>query len=95
LRDLPFYKPHVLLEGLLQSLGPYGTVLDVGVLRLSYPMVYMGTGYAILSLPKAVDPSVLPLTHYISWKNGRDGFYANWTNIPTRCPHCHDVGYKK
>ncbi|SAM00142.1 hypothetical protein [Absidia glauca] len=95
LRDLPFYKPPVLLEGLLESLGSFGTVLDVGVLRDPFSRAYMGTGYAILSLPKANKSSVLPLTHNISWKNGRDGFYATWTNIPTRCPNCHDVGHKK
>jgi hypothetical protein len=98
LRNLPFYKPPVLLEGLQQSLGVYGRVLDVGILRDPKTKAYMGDGYAVLSLPKADDSSAgsLPrLTHNISWKTGQEGFYATWSNMPTWCRYCHEEGHTK
>ncbi|SAM00648.1 hypothetical protein [Absidia glauca] len=98
LRNLPFYKPPVLLEGLQQSLGAYGVVLNVGILRDPKTKAYSGTGYAVLALPKAGESSAVslpPLTHNIPWNKGREGFYATWSNMPTWCRYCHEEGHTK
>ncbi|KAG0790251.1 hypothetical protein G6F57_001094 [Rhizopus arrhizus] len=49
LSNLPFLKEEILKEQLKRSLKPYGSVLDLGILRKSHTGTYVGTGYAILS----------------------------------------------
>ncbi|KAG1323127.1 hypothetical protein G6F63_013111 [Rhizopus arrhizus] len=75
------------------SLEPYGSVLDLGILRESHTSTYMGTGYAILSVPKN-DDRFSPLSHHLPWYQSEDeGFYAVWSDMPTYCRYCHAEGH--
>ncbi|KAG1640130.1 hypothetical protein G6F44_007138 [Rhizopus delemar] len=75
------------------SLEPYGSVLDLGILRESHTGTYMGTGYAILSVPKN-DNRFSPLSHHLPWYQSDDeGFYAVWSDMPTYCRYCHAEGH--
>ncbi|KAG0925363.1 hypothetical protein G6F26_013372 [Rhizopus arrhizus] len=75
------------------SLEPYGSVLDLGILRESHTGTYMGTGYAILSVPKN-DDRFSPLSHHLPWYQSEDeGFYAVWSDMPTYCRYCHAEGH--
>ncbi|KAG1141786.1 hypothetical protein G6F37_008106 [Rhizopus arrhizus] len=75
------------------SLETYGSVLDLGILRESYTGTYMGTGYAILSVPKNDDRSS-SLSHHLPWYQSEDeGSYAVWSDMPTYCRYCHAEGH--
>ncbi|KAG1016541.1 hypothetical protein G6F63_013795 [Rhizopus arrhizus] len=75
------------------SLEPYGSVLDLGILRESHTGTYMGTGYPILSVPKN-DDMFSPLSHHLPWYQSEDeGFYAVWSDMPTYCRYCHAEGH--
>ncbi|KAG1374967.1 hypothetical protein G6F61_008872 [Rhizopus arrhizus] len=93
LSNLPFLKEDILKEQLKMSLEPYGSVLDLGILRESHTSTYMGTGYDILSVPKNDDRSS-PLSHHLPWYHSEDeGFYAVWSDMPTYCRYCHAEGH--
>ncbi|KAG1064014.1 hypothetical protein G6F41_010360 [Rhizopus arrhizus] len=93
LSNLPFLKEDILKEQLKMSLEPYGSVLDLGILRESHTGTYMGTGYAILSVPKN-DDRFSPLSHHLPWYQSEDeGFYAVWSDMPTYCRYCHAEGH--
>ncbi|KAG1581673.1 hypothetical protein G6F47_009568 [Rhizopus delemar] len=93
LSNLPFLKEDILKEQLKMSLEPYGSVLDLGILRESHTGTYMGTGYAILSVPKN-DNRFSPLSHHLPWYQSEDeGFYAVWSDMPTYCRYCHAEGH--
>ncbi|KAG1576770.1 hypothetical protein G6F48_013070 [Rhizopus delemar] len=93
LSNLPFLKEDILKEQLKMSLEPYGSVLDLGILRESHTGTYMGTGYAILSVPKN-DNRFSPLSHHLPWYQSEDeGFYAVWSDMPTYCHYCHAEGH--
>jgi hypothetical protein len=64
LSNLPFLKEDTLKEQLRMSLESYGSVLDLGILRKSHTGTYMGTGYAILSVPKN-DDRFSPLSYHL------------------------------
>ncbi|KAG0894351.1 hypothetical protein G6F34_009164 [Rhizopus arrhizus] len=93
LSNLPFLKEDILKEQLKMSLEPYGSVLDLGILRESHTGTYMGTGYAILSVPKN-DDRFSPLFHHLPWYQSEDeDFYAVWSDMPTYCRYCHAEGH--
>ncbi|KAG1469573.1 hypothetical protein G6F56_003181 [Rhizopus delemar] len=93
LSNLPFLSEAKLLPQLLSSLQPYGSIMDLGLLREPVTGTYMGTEYAILSVPIG-DDSFLPLTHHLPWANVLDeGFYAVWNDMPTYCRYCHQEGH--
>jgi hypothetical protein len=75
------------------SLEPHGFVLDLGILQEFHTSIYMGTGYAILSVPKN-DDRFSPLSHHLPWYQSEDeGFYAVWSDMPTYCRYCHAEGH--
>ncbi|KAG0737445.1 hypothetical protein G6F57_001511 [Rhizopus arrhizus] len=85
LSNLPFLKEDILKEQLKMSLETYGSVLDLGILRESYTGTYMGTSYAILSVPKN-DDRFSSLSHHLPWYQSEDeGSYAVWSDMPTNC----------
>lgn len=93
LSNLPFLSEDKLLPQLLASLKPYGSIMDLGLLREPVTGTYMGAGYAILSVPIG-DNSFIPITHYLPWSNAHDeGFYAVWNDMPTYCRYCHQEGH--
>ncbi|KAG1396151.1 hypothetical protein G6F58_011796 [Rhizopus delemar] len=93
LSNLAFLSEAKLLPQSLSSLQPYGSIMDLGLLREPVTGTYMGTGYAILSVPIGND-SFLPLTHHLPWSNALDeGFYAVWNDMPTYCRYCHQEGH--
>ncbi|KAG1044939.1 hypothetical protein G6F43_011376 [Rhizopus delemar] len=93
LSNLPFLKEDIRKEQLKMSLEPYDSVLDLGILRKSHTGTYMGTGYAILSVPKN-DNRFSPLSLYLPWYQSEDeGFYAVWSDMPTYCRYCHAEGH--
>jgi hypothetical protein len=93
LSNLPFLKEDILKEQLKMSLKPYDSVLDLGILRESHTGTYMGTGYAMLSVPKN-DDRFSPLSHHLPWYQSEDdGFYAVWSDMPTYCRYCHAEGH--
>ncbi|KAG1154268.1 hypothetical protein G6F37_009605 [Rhizopus arrhizus] len=93
LSNLPFLKEDILKEQLKMGLEPYGSVLDMGILRESHTGTYMGTGYAILSVPKN-DDRFSSLSHHLSWYHSEnEGFYAVWSDMPTYCRYCHAEGH--
>ena len=57
------------------SLEPYGSVLDLRILRESNTGTNMGTGYAILSVPKD-DDRIFPLSHHLPWYELDEGLHA-------------------
>jgi hypothetical protein len=64
------------------SLDPYGSVLNLGILRELYTSTYIGSDYAILSLLKD-DGRFSPLSHHLPWYESEDeGFYAVWSDMP-------------
>ncbi|KAG1140783.1 hypothetical protein G6F37_009190 [Rhizopus arrhizus] len=93
LSNLPFLSKDKLLPQLLASLQPYGMIMDLGHLREPVTGTYMGTGYAILSVPIG-DDIFLPLSHNLPWSNAHDeGFHAVWNDMPTYCRYCHQEGH--
>ncbi|KAI8389440.1 hypothetical protein BD560DRAFT_362612, partial [Blakeslea trispora] len=62
LSNLPFLVEKELVEGLKESLSPYGTILDVGMLVDPETKTYECNGYAVLHVPNE-DNKVNKLTH--------------------------------
>ncbi|KAI8327587.1 hypothetical protein BD560DRAFT_379532 [Blakeslea trispora] len=91
LSKLPFLKEVDLLQGLEQSLSPYGQILDVGIFIEPETQTYTCTGYAILNIHAGENmESFKPLSHCIPWNNSQDSdFYAVWNQMPKYCKYCH------
>jgi hypothetical protein len=93
LSNLPFLKEDILKEQLKMSLEPYGSFLDLGILREPHTCTYMDKDYAIPNLPKD-DGRFSPLSHHLPWYGSEDGgFYAVWSDMPTYCHYCHTKGH--
>ncbi|KAG1055786.1 hypothetical protein G6F43_002278 [Rhizopus delemar] len=70
-RTFPFLKKDILKKQLKMSLEPYGSVLDLGILRESHTGTCMGTGYAVLSVLKN-DDRFSSLSHHLPWYQSED-----------------------
>ncbi|KAI9480429.1 MAG: hypothetical protein EXX96DRAFT_633895 [Benjaminiella poitrasii] len=63
---LPMLPHQEVLQGLKQSLKPFGNIIDVGINVIPGTSVFMGTGYAVLEISAKPEKHFQGLAHTIS-----------------------------
>ncbi|CAO3629876.1 unnamed protein product [Cunninghamella blakesleeana] len=83
------------IDGIKESLLPYGELLDIKSHLDSYSGIFMGSTLAIIETLNNASKHAPKLTHKIHYKETGDSFLAVWANMPTWCRYCHEEGHNK